>query len=132
MKNLLVILLFCSLCTSCFLTHQETIFTLGSLTLGDSIGSVIEKYGNPFKSDIYRQDNIHITKIYYKEPVDDTFNRYVLTTILTFKDSVLVDIEQQDFYIPSGDNVINVNPVQDSRPATINSTSKEVNTLKKE
>ncbi len=115
MKYSISIILILSLLLSCA-GYRKTTFTLNSLRLGDSINSVTKKYGNPFKSDVYNQNNIHLTKIYYKEPVDVSSYTYMLTTILTFKDSVLINIEQKENYLPDGKNIISVESVNDTIP----------------
>lgn len=43
-----------------------------------------------FKTNIYNQNVICLTKIYYKEIDDVSSYRYMLTIELTFKDAVLV------------------------------------------
>lgn len=100
LSTILIIVLFLS-CAG----YRKTKFTLDSVSLGDSIGHVIKQYGNPFKIDINTEEEeneISIKKIYYKEAVDVSSYTYMLTTILTFKDSVLIDIEQQEKYLPGG------------------------------
>ncbi|WP_198008512.1 hypothetical protein [Flavobacterium sp. ACAM 123] len=89
---------------------------MNSVRLGDSIDSVTKKYGNPFKSDVYNQNDIHLTKIYYKEAVDVSSYTYILTTVLTFKDSVLINIEQKENYLPDRKNIISVESVNDTIP----------------
>ncbi len=111
MKYSLSILLTLSLLLSCA-GYRKTVFTLNSLKLGDRIDSVIEKYGQPFKSDVYNQNDTHLVKIYYKEAVDVSTYTYMLTTVLTFKDSVLINIEQKEKYLPYGKDIINVESVK--------------------
>ncbi|WP_200871237.1 hypothetical protein [Saccharicrinis fermentans] len=89
---------------------------MNSVRLGDSIDSVTKKYGNPFKNDVYNQNDIYLTKIYYKEVVDVSTYIYMLTTVLTFKDSILINIEQKENYLPDGKNIISVEPVNDNTP----------------
>lgn len=115
MKYFISIILILGLLFSCA-GYRKTKFTLNSVRLGDSISSVTKKYGNPFKSNVYNQNDIRLTKIYYKEAVDVSIYTYMLTTVLTFKDSVLVDIEQKDNYLPYGQNIINVESINDTIP----------------
>lgn len=115
MKYFISIILLLSLFLSCA-GYRKTIFTLYSVKLGDSIDSVTKKYGNPFKSDVYNENDIHLTKIYYKEAVDVSIYTYMLTTVLTFKDSILINIEQKENYLPDGKNIISVESVDNITP----------------
>jgi hypothetical protein len=115
MKYFISIILLLSLFLSCA-GYRKTIFTLNSVRLGDSIDSVTKRYGNPFKSDVYSQNDIHLTKIYYKEAVDVSSYTYMLTTVLTFKDSILINIGQKENYLPDGKNIISVEPINDNIP----------------
>ena len=94
--------------------YRKTKFTLNSLNLCDSINSVIKKYGMPFKTNIYNQNDICLTKIYYKEVVDVSSYRYMLTTELTFKDAVLVKIDQKEDHLQDVHKIINVKSVNDT------------------
>jgi len=100
LSTIIIIVLFLS-CAG----YRKTKFTLDSVSLGDSIELVIKKYGNPFKTDIDTENEIEIKKVYYKEAVDVSSYTYMLTTILTFKNSVLIDIEQNEKYLPDGYNI---------------------------
>lgn len=113
MKNFISIILILGLLFSCA-GYRKTKFTLDSLRLNDNINSVIKKYGVPFKSDVYNQNDIRLTKIYYKEVVDVSSYTYILTTVLTFKNSVLINIEQKENYLPDGQKIINVEPINDT------------------
>lgn len=95
LSTILIIVLFLS-CAG----YRNTKFTLDSVSLGDNIELVTKKYGNPFKIDINTENEIPIKKFYYKEAVDVSSYTYMLTTILTFRDSVLIDIEQHEKYLP--------------------------------
>lgn len=115
MKRNVSIILLLILFFSCA-SYRKTKFTLDSVKLGDDIHLVVKKYGNPFKSDVYNENNVHWTKIYYKEAVGVSGYTYILTTALTFKDSILVKIEQKDKYLLDGKNYISVEPINDNIP----------------
>jgi len=94
MKNVVFItfIVFCSSCAG----YRVTKFTTGSIKLGDKKEVILKKFGKPFKSDLQKEDEV----IYYKEVVDVSSYTYILTTKLTFENSILIGIEQNEEQTP--------------------------------
>lgn len=105
LSYILIILLFNS-CAG----YRTTKFTPDSLNLGVDIEYVINKYGNPFKTDIYVEDKVLCKILYYKEVVDVSSYTYIVTTILRFNDSVLVNIEHLEEILRDGQTIKIVPP----------------------
>lgn len=72
--------------------YRVTKFSTNSIRIGDNKELVIEQFGNPFKV----EKNKSLEVLYYKEAVDVSNYTYILTTILTFENSVLVKMEQKE------------------------------------
>ena len=64
---------------------------------------VLKKYGHPFKINSYTNGDKILEVVYYKEPMVVARYEYILTTSLTFDDSILVKIEQDEE--PTPDNI---------------------------
>ena len=73
-----------------------TRFTLSTVRLGDSKKCILGKFGKPFS--ITLQEDLEV--LFYKEVVDVSSYTYILTTKLTFKNSVLMQIDQIEEQIP--------------------------------
>lgn len=80
--------------------YRKTQFTDKSVRLGMDKEFVMKKFGKPFKTNSYTENNISKEIIYYKEVVDVSSYTYVLTTILLFEDSILKKITQEEEFIP--------------------------------
>lgn len=85
--------------------YRTTKFSDNTIALGMSKEFVLKKFGSPFKTDIYRESENLFELIYYKEAVDVTSYTYILTSILTFKNSILINIEQTEEYLPDIPNI---------------------------
>ena len=97
MKYLILCLLLINL--SCA-GYRTTHFTGNSIRVGMNKESVIKKFGNPFKTDAYAENEKNIEILYYKEIVDVSSYTYVLTSILRFEDSILTKITQEEEFMP--------------------------------
>jgi hypothetical protein len=61
---------------------------------------VMKKFGKPFKTNSYTENQKSIDILYYKEIVDVSGYTYVLTSILFFENSILAKITQEEEFIP--------------------------------
>ncbi len=98
MKYLILCLLLINL-YSCA-GYRTTHFTSNSIRVGMNKESVIKKFGDPFKTDTYDENEKHIEILYYKEIVDVSSYTYALTSILRFEDSILTKITQEEEFMP--------------------------------
>lgn len=84
---------------------RGTKFTDKSISIGMDKESVIKKFGNPFKTNVYTSNNKKIEILYYKEVVDVisylSGHTFVLTSILYFEDSILTSIRQEEEHLPN-------------------------------
>lgn len=91
---------FFSLCILILLSscagYRVTKFNPNALLLGTNKNVIVEKFGTPFKTDRYVENDKKIEVIYYKEAVDVSSYTYILTTILTFEDNLLVKVNQKE------------------------------------
>lgn len=101
MKKISVLIIICGLIviSSCA-GYRKTQFTNSSITIGMNKDVIIKKFGDPFKTDSYEKDKNLYEIFYYKEPVDVSSYTYIITTILTFKNNLLIDIKQKEEYLP--------------------------------
>ncbi len=90
--------------------YRKTHFPITSIELGVTKEDFMHKFGIPFKSDVYRSENNLIEILSYKEAVDVSSYTYILTSVFTFKNSILVNMEQKEEY-PDNPN-INVKPTK--------------------
>lgn len=98
MKYLILCLLLINL-YSCA-GYRTTHFTTNSVSLGMKKESIIKKFGVPFKTDSYAENEKGIEVLYYKEIVDVSSYTYVLTSILLFEDTILTKITQEEEFMP--------------------------------
>ena len=96
---LLLIVLFCGSCAG----YRVSRFTTDPVKIGSPKELVLKKYGPPFKINSYNNGNKTLEVLYYKEPMVVARYEYILTTSLTFDDSILVKIEQEEE--PTPDNI---------------------------
>lgn len=101
MKKISILIIICGLgiIFSCA-GYRKTQFTASSVNIGMNKEIVIKRFGYPFKTDSYEKDKNLYEIFYYKEPVDVSSYTYIVTTILTFKNQFLIDIKQEEEYIP--------------------------------
>lgn len=76
--------------------YRTTRFTPDSLKIGISQQNVIDEFGQPFKTDSYKKGSNVYEVFYYKEAVDVSSYTYILTTVLTFRNRLLIDIKQTE------------------------------------
>lgn len=81
--------------------YRVTKITDNSVKLGDKKEFVVKKIGKPFKTESYNNNNKLYEIIYYKEAVDVSSYTYILTSVLTFEDSILIKIDQKDEPTPN-------------------------------
>lgn len=89
---LFLIVLFCGSCAG----YRVSRFTTDPVKIGSPKELVLKKYGPPFKINSYNNGNKTLEVLYYKEPMVVARYEYILTTSLTFDDSILVKIEQEE------------------------------------
>lgn len=95
MKNIIFITFFILLFNSCA-GYRTTKITTNIINVGDKKEFVLKKLGKPFKIDSKKGSDV----LYYKEVVDVSNYTYILTTELTFENSILVKIEQKEEQTP--------------------------------
>ena len=96
---LFLIVLFCGSCAG----YRVSRFTTDPVKIGSPKELVLKKYGPPFKINSYNNGNKTLEVLYYKEPMVVARYEYILTTSLTFDDTILVKIEQEEE--PTPDNI---------------------------
>lgn len=96
---LFFIVLFCGSCAG----YRVSRFTTDPIKIGSSKEVVLKKYGHPFKINSYNNGSKILEVLYYKEPMVVARYEYILTTSLTFDDSILIKIEQEEE--PTPDNI---------------------------
>lgn len=74
--------------------------------LGAAKSDIINKYGTPFKTEAYTENDKLIEVISYKEAVDVGPYTYILTTNLQFVDNKLVRVKQVEDAPPTGHTLI--------------------------
>ncbi len=85
--------------------YRVTKFTSDSIKLGTNREFVLKKFGKPFKTESFINNDITTDIIYYKEAVDVSSYTFILTSVLTFENSVLVKFEQIEEHIPDVSNI---------------------------
>jgi hypothetical protein len=105
MKPVYLGLLIILLVSSCALRYRTTRITADSTPLGSSKEFVVNKFGKPFKTDVYMEDKKRVETIYYKEAVDVSVHTYILTSIFRFEDSILIKFEQKEESTPDVPNI---------------------------
>lgn len=95
MKNTIFITFLILLFNSCA-GYRATKIITNTINIGDKKEFVLKKLGKPFKIDSKKGSDI----FYYKEVVDVSSYTYILTTELTFENSILVEIKQKEEQTP--------------------------------
>lgn len=103
MKSIYLSLLILFFMSSC-IGYRTTAFTTNSIHLGINKKDVLKKFGKPFKTS-FNTDNKSLETVCYKEAVDVSEYTYIMTSILTFKNSTLINFEQKDELIQDGPDI---------------------------
>lgn len=96
MKSTILIIFFILLFSSCA-GYRTTKITTNIINIGDKKEFVLKKLGKPFKMESQKESEI----LFYKEVVDVSSYTYILTTELTFENSILIKIKQSEEQTPN-------------------------------
>lgn len=96
MKMLALTALFFLMLSGCSIFRSSSRFRNEDIKLGVSKAFILEKYGQPFKEELYMEDGDTIEVLCYKEGLYASLNEHMVSTFFVFRNGKLAKKEQTD------------------------------------
>lgn len=96
MKMLALTVLFFLMLSGCSIFRSSSRFRNEDIKLGVSKAFILEKYGKPFKEELYTEDGDTIEVLCYKEGLYASLNEHMVSTFFVFRNGKLERKEQTD------------------------------------
>ena len=96
MKTIALTVLFFLMLSGCSIFRSSSRFRNEDIKLGVSKAFILEKYGQPFKEELYTEDGDTIEVLCYKEGLYASLNEHMVSTFFVFRNGKLERKEQTD------------------------------------